>query len=291
MKAQMDGKSVFLQLDANSKLGSTYIANDPKPQSPNGKILAGILERNELVVANGLSQKCEGRITRRRTTVESVEESIIDFVIMSQELADYVVSLKIDEQNEHALVKVAKNKAVTKSGHSVLITKLNIEIVKEEESKVIEVFNLNNKEAQKIFKIETSKSTKLSNIFESDEDIEKQTKKFLKMLKRCIHKCFKKIKIKATKSREYDRLYNERKRLKLVGNFEEASAIEAQLADETGKDVLEKIKYEVDGIMCDEGGRTSGHLWNLKKKLIPKMQDAPTAIKNCEGSFLLQKRK
>ena len=289
LKAHMDSKPVFVQLDANSKLGTTYIANDPKPQSPNGKVLAGIIERNALVVINGLADKCEGLITRKRTTVDSVEESIIDFVITSEELANNVKSLKIDETSEHALIKVSKNKAVTKSDHNVLITKLNIKVEKQEESDVIEVFNLNNKDAQKVFKMETSKSTKLSEVFDTDDDIEKQTKKFLKRLRKCIHKCFKKIKIKSTKTTEYDRLYSVWKRLKTQGNHEEACKVEAQLAEETGREVLDKIKEEIEGIKCDEGGRTSGHLWKLKKKLIPRIQDPPTAIKNSDGNLLTKK--
>merc|ERR1712083_578266 len=137
--------------------------------------------------------------------------------------------------------------------------------------------------------METSKSTKLSEVFETDDDIEKQTKKFLKRLGKCIHKCFKKIRIKSTKTTEYDKLYSEWKNLKLQGNHEEACKVEAQLAEETGREVLNKIKEEIEGIKCDEGGRNSGHLWKLKKKLIPRIQDPPTAIKNSDGNLLTKK--
>ena len=51
VKAQMAGKSIIIEIDANSKLGSTYIPNDPNVMSPNGKILANIIEKNALIVA------------------------------------------------------------------------------------------------------------------------------------------------------------------------------------------------------------------------------------------------
>ena len=68
-------------MDANSKLVKEVIPNDPKEQTPNGKILSDLLDRNALIVANSLMTKCEGIITRKRITEGRVEESIIDFLI------------------------------------------------------------------------------------------------------------------------------------------------------------------------------------------------------------------
>ena len=87
-KAEMLGKSVFLEMDANSKLGPEFIPKDPHGQSQNGRILAGIIRRHGLVVANGLKDKCTGLITRKRITKEGTEESIIDFVIISNDLVE-----------------------------------------------------------------------------------------------------------------------------------------------------------------------------------------------------------
>ena len=68
-KAKLHGKSLILELDANSKLGPTYIKDDPHAMSQNGVILSGIIERHGLIVANGLTQNRNGLITRRRNTV------------------------------------------------------------------------------------------------------------------------------------------------------------------------------------------------------------------------------
>ena len=58
LKAEMEGKEVYIEMDANSKLGPDVIKGDPHHQTPNGKILLSIIERNGLKVINGL-EKCE----------------------------------------------------------------------------------------------------------------------------------------------------------------------------------------------------------------------------------------
>ena len=44
VKANMNDKVLFLQLDANSQLGPEWISEDPHKQSANGKILSDLLE-------------------------------------------------------------------------------------------------------------------------------------------------------------------------------------------------------------------------------------------------------
>ena len=98
-KAELLGKSMIIEMDSNSKLGREYISKDPHNQSPNGRILAGIIDRHGLILANGLEDICSGTITRSRVTVEGVEKSIIDHVIISEDLRNDLESLKIDEEN------------------------------------------------------------------------------------------------------------------------------------------------------------------------------------------------
>ena len=109
-KAEMEGKSIIIEMDSNSKLGPDLIPKDPHSQSVNGKTLAGIIERHGLIVTNGLNDKCVGSITRRRETVDSVEESIIDHVLISQDLLDDLESVNIDEERNHVLTRITKSK-------------------------------------------------------------------------------------------------------------------------------------------------------------------------------------
>ena len=86
VSAQMSNKSLIIQMDANSKLGKEMLPRDVHEQTANGAALAGIINRNALIVVNSVENKVNGLITRRRVTVDSTEESIIDFVLKIQKL-------------------------------------------------------------------------------------------------------------------------------------------------------------------------------------------------------------
>ena len=107
IRAQIAGKSVLIEIDANSKLGPGYIPNDPHGMSPNGRMLANIIENHALVVANG-SSKCSGLITRKRTMKHRNEQSCIDFVLFSSDLNNQFMSLTIDEERKNVLTKIKK---------------------------------------------------------------------------------------------------------------------------------------------------------------------------------------
>ena len=65
VKAELAGKSVMIEMDANSKLGPGLIPGDMHAQSENGKVLAAIIERHGLTIGNS-SDKCKGLVTRKR---------------------------------------------------------------------------------------------------------------------------------------------------------------------------------------------------------------------------------
>ena len=104
-KAALAGRSVLVEMDANAKLGNKYIKGDPHEMSPNGLILAKIVERQMLIVGNGLNI-CKGTISRKRVTKNSVEQSVIDIVLFSGDMLDSLVSLDVDEEK-----KVCTNKS------------------------------------------------------------------------------------------------------------------------------------------------------------------------------------
>ena len=111
VSAQISNKSLIIQMDANSKLGKEMLPRDVHEQTANGAALAGIINRNALMVVNSVEKKVNGLITRRRVTVDSTEESIIDFVIVSADLIEDVEELIIDEDKEYALSKIVKDKS------------------------------------------------------------------------------------------------------------------------------------------------------------------------------------
>ena len=126
--------------------------------SPNGRMLASIIENHALTVANG-SSKFSGLITRRRTMKHRNEKSCIDFVLFSSDLNNDFKSLIIDDERKHVLtkIKMTKHGVVKKeSDHNVLIAEFTNTVPDKKCKKKIEIYNLKNAQCQRKFKEYTS---------------------------------------------------------------------------------------------------------------------------------------
>ena len=108
-------------MDANAKVGWDVIEGDPHPTSNNGELLLDFVKRNNLVICNA-SDLCEGKITRKRITINGTEESIIDYIIVCQEMFMFLKSMKIDENN---VLTSYSRKKITPSDHRLLIGNFN----------------------------------------------------------------------------------------------------------------------------------------------------------------------
>ena len=117
IKAELAGNAVLIEADFNSKLGQEYIPKDPHHQDENGKLLADIIKRQNLIVANGL-MVCQGTTTRERVTTSRTEKSGISFVLVSEDIAETIESVKIDKEREHVLTRISKTKTGTENKQS-----------------------------------------------------------------------------------------------------------------------------------------------------------------------------
>ena len=295
VKAELEGKSILIELDANSKLGKDLIPGDLHTQSENGKLLAGIITRHSLVIGNSMDV-CKGLVTRKRMTKSTTEKSIIDFVILSEDLRKDVDCILIDDERKHVLTRITKNKSgvvKVESDHNVIFTKLKMQWDKKVCQQRREVFNLKNAECQKAFKEATTIENNnyyLSSVFDEKCDINIVTEKFMKRLQKIISKCFRKVRIKEKIDHEKEELYKKWKNLKKNlddSNKIEFEEIERELAVKYAHEFFEKIKKETDGIDCEDGGQNSGQLWNLKKQIFPKSRDPPTAMVDPDSGNLL----
>ena len=145
-----------------------------------------------------------------------------------------------------------------------------------------------------MFKILTTNTNFLSSVFDSHKDLNILTKKFLKRLNGCLHQCFKKIKISGNGNKEIDELFDRRKELKTKvddKSREELENIEKELANKCANNNYIKIKNEIAGIKCEEGGIHSGKLWKLRKKLFPRSRDPPTAMLDGTGNLVTSQEK
>ena len=291
-KAEMQGTSIILEMDSNSKLGPDFIHNDPHQQTSNGKLLAGIVERHDLIVANGLSAVCVGKIKRRRVTVKSTEESVIDHMIISNDLVEELESMLIDEEGKHALTKIVKSKGATKSkqsDHNTIVSKFNICWNKKKKSERLEIYNLKNREGQKKFKELTTEDEELTMIFENVKNIDEATEIFINKVNNHIKSSFNKIRITEKINKEVEKLFSKRKQLRSKTDDlskSELKKVEDKLAEMCAESNYTKIVEEIADIKCEEGGVNVGKLWKLKKKLSPTCRDPPTAMLDNEGNLL-----
>ena len=146
IKADLAGNSVIIEADFNSKLGVEFVPNDPHVQDKNGNMLANIIRRQKLCLANGL-MVCKGTITRKRVTTLRTEESVISFVLVSEDLVDKVEAVLIDDKREHVLTRITKTKEgseTKESDHNVIETRINLSWNKEDAHVTEAMFNLKN---------------------------------------------------------------------------------------------------------------------------------------------------
>jgi exonuclease III len=288
VKADLAGKSIIIEADFNSKLGKEFIPNDPHVQDKNGRILADIIRRQNLCVANGL-MLCEGTITRKRITTLRTEESVISHVLVSEDLEQKIKSLQIDEKRQHVLTRISKTKNGSEhkeSDHNVIETTFNLPWNSKEAPKPEAIFNLKNKICQKIFKKETSKNNKLSKVFEEVEDLDEATERFLKKLNKLLHKCFQKVTVKGQReSKREEKLYE---RWKYLKNKEDpdSKAEREEVEEELSEEYFNKVKLASRKIDCEEGGNISSEIWKLKKELCPRSRDPPTAMVDNEENLV-----
>ena len=103
-RSYLAGREVIISMDANAKLGNKWIPKDKHSICENGKLLEKVLIKHALVVANG-HVKCQVSITRKIVTTNRTEESTIDLVIMSEDLANNIINVYVDEDKKNMLLQ------------------------------------------------------------------------------------------------------------------------------------------------------------------------------------------
>ena len=208
-------------------------------------------------MANG-SERSSGVITRRRTTKDRTEESIIDLVLLSNDVVPNFVSLKVDEERKHVITRITKTKKGIKtkeSDHNVLWTEFDFKVNEITDKPKIELYNLKNKENQKSFKEYTSKNNALSSIFESEDNLDKLTERFVHKLNGCISMNFRKIRTSTREKPTCTELFDKMRSLKGKDdpkNKKELEKVKAEIA-EASKRNLEIIKEEISKMKPNKG--------------------------------------
>ena len=293
-RAKLSGCMIVIAEDANAKLGPELIPGDPHPRSENGKLLASMIERQNLKIVNA-SDKCTGGpITWQRTVNNKVENSCIDFLLVSKELESQLKEAIIDKDQLYALTKFSTTKGnpdIKRSDHYSLIAKFEVEL-KAEIKRREEIFKLRDAEGLLKFQTMTTKCNSIKQCIDETSDLETACNKWFKEVKRIMHQCFAKIKItsKPPKSTVDFEIYECLLKLK---NMKEKKALAHDMMEpivereimwfERELSVLQgnkckKLIYEDMSHLMKDGSFSINDAWKLKKKMYPLSADAPFAI-------------
>ena len=191
--ATNQGISVLLQMDGNLHAGTEIIPGDPNEINSNGKLFKQFLDNNPTVDLINGSDKCAGSITRYRKKRDKVEQAILDFVCVTEDLQPYVQSLKIDNMREYPLSSYLKDKP-KHSDHFTLIVDIDI-CYKKVRKERVEQFNFHSQEGRDKLKLILDSETSLIKCFANDKEPEKQIEDWFETFNKVLGRCFKKIRI------------------------------------------------------------------------------------------------
>ena len=148
-------------------------------------------------------KKCKGVITRSRIAKEKVEKSVIDFVIVCENVISFFKNMVIDEEKINSLTNFKSKKPgkkATVSDHNSIFIDFHINAEQKGKERITK-FNYRDETALKMFKSKTTNTKKLSECFTTEDSLENQTNKWIKCLKSFIQQSFQKIRINKSKKK------------------------------------------------------------------------------------------
>ena len=306
---------ICMELDANAKVGKLKIKDDPNETSENGEYLIDFAENNNLVICN-TTVRCEGTITRERVTINGTERSVIDYIIVCEEMYSFLVSMKVDESRSFALSNFNKKNGltnITKSDHNVLEANFNLSW---EKSKYLKenrkaIFNFKDESGIKKFK-ELTSGNSLSSCFKNG-DIIKESHQWSKAFKNILHRSFPKIRVTEPRLVHDDVFLQMRGKgivLKSIEKLEKCLQVSGPKASESIVEKILELKTRITTFdrfisnsiseknakkikdhftnLTEEGHFSASKMWAIKKKLNLNKKDAgtPSAKFDAAGNLI-----
>ena len=291
-------------MDANAKVGNENIQNDPHTITNNGKLLVDLLLRQNLTMLNA-TDLCTGTITRERKAGNKTEKSVIDYIVVCQEMLEYVQEMTIDEERDDVLTNYQikkKTKKLIPSDHNILYGKFSISFKRIPRTIRKEFYQFKNPEDKKNFREETSSSCELSSCFNNGEDFKFCANLFFQTLKKKIHKCFKKVRIKSGNIRQLgDQAIQEKLKMRselkfLLRNSEcklgkhiagnKLEDLEDEIVEASAAKNAEVVKEHIGSIESLDGQFSQLGWWKLKQKITPSGTDPPMAKRDIQGNII-----
>ena len=291
MNAKHSGSGLIIQMDGNLWAGNSVIPNDPRQQNRNGKMFEDFLARNShLSLVNAL-ELCEGAISRRRNS----EESILDFFVVCNLVLPHITKMVVDEDNKFVLTNykhVKKDGKATNSDHATEYMDVNLKILGEKPKRKI-MWNFKNTSGQEKFKKLTSETNAFSDCFNnSNLPVLEQIDKWRTVFYLNVKNAFKRIRItKNTRLKafphEISALINERNKLMKNKNLIELQKIEEKISTIEAKLNYEKNKNAFGNFCQDPENVNIQEVWKKINKLWPTFAPTlPVAKKDHAGKVV-----
>ena len=295
--AKTAGSGFILQFDGNLWAGKSIIPGDPRPQNNNGRLFQQFLERNKnLSVVNALPL-CEGSITRSRIKNGTKEQSVLDLFVVCSRVLPFVSKMVIDSDKKYILTNYKHAKhgiKATDSDHFTEYMDINLQI-KTEKPVRKEIFNFKNKEAQEVFKNNTTNTDDFTKCFEDDLPFEAQIDNWRKVLKSHCHKAFKLIRIKSKVQkkpvdRKLAKLVDKRNLLqKGLKKHQDQALIDLEIYISKQKAEINReiLKKHFNQFSRDPENINMTEMWKTLKKIFPKNKNSvPVAKKDYRGKLI-----
>ena len=192
--AVLNGDSVILLADFNAKLGNDVINQDTHAMSKSGKMLFSLFQKYNLSLLNS-SDICQGIFTHINRCNKRIGTSVLDYVFVSDDLQQHVVSMVIDEQKQFAPWRNLKA-GKRFSDHCAIRFQVNKTIfTKEHHTKRIEVWNFSDPKGWEKFHSLTDSLNLNKLLWKTNDHVEVSYQSWKGELELILHKCFEKKRI------------------------------------------------------------------------------------------------
>ena len=275
--------------DLNAKLGKDIIKGDTHDMSTNGEHLMSIIEKYNLTVVNSFDI-CRGLFTRVNNK-NTMEKSILDYVLVSNDLVSWIVGLQIDEGKLFTpWWKLKRDKRF--SDHNAML--LSITATKSSMPAMYKrklVWNFKEKSGWDKFQKLTTNDQTFSNIWASSDDVEASYKQWSYKLESVINQCFKRRRVRVRKklyNQEIRSLIKERKYVKKRLDREPYSRHFQATFKKLDRIIDKKVTNFNTMILSSEVNKneiiTKTDFWKLKRILVPKSPDLPHSVSDHVGN-------
>ena len=133
----------------------------PENDSPNGKLLCDLIQKNNLKVGN-FDNTCHGKWTRIQACKNGeTKRSALDYVLLTEEVQKSLKSIVIDEQKIYCPYGVKKENGVQRivfSDHCTITTELNLEVGRVQKQSRKETRWRYSEEGYKVYEVESDAS-------------------------------------------------------------------------------------------------------------------------------------